>query len=336
MEIALLITGGVLFWIGLAMIRGQNDNSKKHVIILGEVVGLIQEQKQGSTLLYPLVKFIWRGEEKFLKSSIGSSYARHKIGQKTPVRVSEGEKLEAEIDMQAMKSMAWILLLLGLSLSVIFFVKFQLNLFNLGISAVIVSQIFFSNKIKFKNLADLKNKMQVMLNQQIHPNIFTKEELGQLKLLEPTAAKALMKKQAVVGRRVGIVLTCLGLTCGYFAFNWHQKRLTFLKIARATTGVVVRMEESHSHDSHTYYPIVQYQHPATTTPIEFRHSVGSSPPSFHVGEKVKILYDHDNPKEAMIDQGILNQFFPLLCIALSALAALLGLKMTTKQDKLSS
>lgn len=61
-------------------------------------------------------------------------------------------------------------------------------------------------------------------------------------------------------------------------------------------GHVIRFER----DSKGYYfPVVEFQTPDGQR-IMFKSRSGSSPPSFHVGESVPVLYDPDDPQQASI------------------------------------
>lgn len=74
-------------------------------------------------------------------------------------------------------------------------------------------------------------------------------------------------------------------------------------IARAETAagsVIDLIGERDSDGGTVYYPRVRYVTRSGET-VEFTAAVGSSPPSFDVGEEVSVLYDPAAPEEARID-----------------------------------
>ena len=73
-------------------------------------------------------------------------------------------------------------------------------------------------------------------------------------------------------------------------------------------GEVVRMKEEHSSGSggghYVYYAIVRFRTEKNIA-VEFKDSVGSSPPSHRLGDKVTVLYLPGSPQQdAIIDRGI--------------------------------
>jgi translation initiation factor IF-1 len=74
----------------------------------------------------------------------------------------------------------------------------------------------------------------------------------------------------------------------------------FKSKAESAEGVVVEIERRSDSDGSSYYPIVRFT-PKNGEEIEFTGGIGSSPPSFKTGQKVKVLYDPRNPESARID-----------------------------------
>jgi hypothetical protein len=53
--------------------------------------------------------------------------------------------------------------------------------------------------------------------------------------------------------------------------------------------------------------------------ITHRDFLAFSPPSFNVGQRVKVFYDPQNPQHAMIERGPKNYVIPLVCGAFGGL-----------------
>ena len=106
---------------------------------------------------------------------------------------------------------------------------------------------------------------------------------------------------------------------------------SFIARAVEAPGKVIDLERSRSSSSSgssstTYRPVVEFT-TATGKRIEFTSSVGSSPPSHHVGEAVTVLYSPAQPQSARIKSFFQLWFGFLLVIALGAVFAAIGLTM---------
>jgi hypothetical protein len=100
--------------------------------------------------------------------------------------------------------------------------------------------------------------------------------------------------------------------------------LRFVHRSARATGNVVGMEESDSGDGRTFHPVVRFA-PASGFPREFRSSFGANPPSYRVGDEVRVLYDPADPGRASIDSFLSLWFVPLLTGIMGPIALALGL-----------
>lgn len=97
---------------------------------------------------------------------------------------------------------------------------------------------------------------------------------------------------------VVIVLGCAALigALGTTLYTWH-----FTRIAQRTSGTVIEMLAQTDKDgSTTYAPTFRFQD-ATGSPHTVSSALFSSPPEFHVGDAVTVLYRSDAPQDAKID-----------------------------------
>jgi len=94
----------------------------------------------------------------------------------------------------------------------------------------------------------------------------------------------------------------LGMLIGSYFTIQHTR--SFLANAVTTEGVVidnVLSRSSTSRDvSYTYHPRVQFR-TADGRSIDFVSSIGTSPPSYAVNQRVTVLYDPQNPTNAHIN-----------------------------------
>ncbi len=95
---------------------------------------------------------------------------------------------------------------------------------------------------------------------------------------------------------VGILL----LTGTFFMYESTNE---FLKTSITAEGKVIDLLQSRSSSSSdnsiTYKPLVRFIEKKGTK-IEFTSSTSSNPPSYHVGEKVEVLYNPESPNNAKI------------------------------------
>lgn len=112
---------------------------------------------------------------------------------------------------------------------------------------------------------------------------------------------------------IGIFLAVgLGLLTG--AFYSYKHTATFLESAISTEGTVVenRYEAgSSSNDSGSYHAYIKYSS-LDGSDVTFRSSVGTNPPSFKVGEQVKVYYDPQDSQNAQVGTFFQMWFLPVL------------------------
>jgi preprotein translocase subunit SecG len=116
------------------------------------------------------------------------------------------------------------------------------------------------------------------------------------------------------------VFLALGASC-------YSRAVRFKKTAVEAQGSVIELKEDRSGgtDSHTvYYPIIRFADKAGQEHTLYS-SAGSYPPAYEVGERVPVLYDPANPKEAKINSFTGLWLWPLILGILGGLDLLTGL-----------
>jgi len=100
--------------------------------------------------------------------------------------------------------------------------------------------------------------------------------------------------------RVGGFIMLPGVVMWILAMLIEVRTVALHLSAQKAQGGVAENRESTDSDSTFYYPVVEF-----STPDGQRHrfisSVGSSPPSFEVGQRVPVLYRKGTPEDASID-----------------------------------
>jgi hypothetical protein len=91
------------------------------------------------------------------------------------------------------------------------------------------------------------------------------------------------------------VFLALGASC-------YNRTVAFKKTALQAQGAVIELKEESGAGAHSgtaYYPVIRFADQAGQDHT-FYSSMGSYPPAYEVGERVSILYNPANPKEAKI------------------------------------
>lgn len=121
----------------------------------------------------------------------------------------------------------------------------------------------------------------------------------------------------------------------YYGVSQIVKAASFKAKASVATGEVVRNEERLLRAArYIYHPIVKYT-PEGGTEFEFKGHTGSNPPEHKVGDTVRVIYNPQNPSEAMIDSFLDLYRTPLIPAGLGALLLLifLGLPLMGYREK---
>jgi hypothetical protein len=131
------------------------------------------------------------------------------------------------------------------------------------------------------------------------------------------------RKQRVTGLIVTPILVLAGLTV--LALGARLARTTFLleSSGERARGTVLFCELKRTLHGSSYYPVVQFATPRGVA-VQFRDSMGSSPPAYREGEPVEVLYFAAAPAQsATIDRGLLNWVGPVaLCVGGACLTAM--------------
>ena len=80
----------------------------------------------------------------------------------------------------------------------------------------------------------------------------------------------------------------------------------------------------------SYQAIVRFTDQQGQT-VTYADKFGFNPPSFRVGQKVRIFYDPQKPQHAMIDRGPKNYVIPLVCGVFGGLMILGSLQRLSKR-----
>jgi len=120
-----------------------------------------------------------------------------------------------------------------------------------------------------------------------------------------------------------VVLLSAWVSLGLTAF-FYQRTKTFLDHAGRADGKVVRLVERPGSDSGTlFYPVFAFRD-AGSREHEIYFGTGSFPPSYSVGDTVKLLYRPEQPNDAKIDDFFSLWGLPAILGGFGVLELLVG------------
>lgn len=114
------------------------------------------------------------------------------------------------------------------------------------------------------------------------------------------------------------------LFCGFGASVIYVRH--FVNNAMEGKGHVTGLVRGSSKNGSVFKPVVEFQ-TADGTRIAFTSPMGTSPPSYDVGESVTVYYDPENPHSVMLSGWLSLWFVSLLFAALTAVFGLITYMM---------
>jgi hypothetical protein len=168
------------------------------------------------------------------------------------------------------------------------------------------------------------------------PRVFTDQTRDQISWADPVSQAAAIAAYEKATRYTIPLLFLLGFVLLFLSQHFYRKTESFLQTATHTSGHVVGLRPTDSSSgSTTYAAVVEYRGLDGQTG-KFVDPFGSSPPTYHEGETVGVLYSPENPREARIDRGRANQWVPVLLGCLGFLFASLGVWSARRRFRQSS
>lgn len=130
----------------------------------------------------------------------------------------------------------------------------------------------------------------------------------------------------------------VGLVLVLGSFVVYQHTASFIHRATRTQGTVTALVRQQSTNyrnngsidrgmpvTYSYLPIVRFQ--VAEQQIQFRGSVATSPPAWHVGETVDVLYLESNPWDARIESFTSLWLLPMIFGGIGAVFLAIGARL---------
>ena len=346
MDIILLLVGvlftfagGALIWTQLKALLFFNKTDGKVIALEKRTTPAGNSKKEGGPMYYPVIEYIGKGNILTFTAKTGSGWPAYEIGEKVKVLYSFDKK-EARLKSMVPVIAGLIFTLVGLALIYFFFVTFTFSVFSaiiyIVVGGLIISRV--KKALKKRDIHSFDELKESLRNTEMKTKRGTEPEQN-LRIHDQNELNREVYNKSKELKYAGPVFTLVGLATIGLAVYLGLERAEFLETAVAASGKVTELIETRSDDSYVYYPMVEFTVPGSDRVVTFRHDSGSNPPAYRVGEVVSVLYDPQNPAEAIIDGGLLNWMA-------TALTSLLGFVFTAagittfnhrrKQKKLAS
>ncbi len=112
----------------------------------------------------------------------------------------------------------------------------------------------------------------------------------------------------------------IGIIMQIGAIVSYQNTNSFIAKSTKAEGMIIDLVRA---DSRTYKPVVRFNAQDGEL-VEFTSSVGTSPPSYSIGEKVEVRYLSNEPKNAIINDFLTLWLAPLIFSGLGIIFILIG------------
>ncbi len=274
----------------------------------------------------PVIEYVnAEGQRITADSDSSSSYLANKVpGREVTILVLPRDPRTARITGYAWPLIALLLGLPGIILLGVGIKGLELNPYTFLIALLLAAYAAVKLKkiVKPRSEWEATDQFRARIKTRREERLATMPLMGREQVLERLAESDRKNRKWLPGMiAAGLLLIGLGLYLGHAM----QQRLAG---SAAAAGRVVALHREYNAggdgSSYTYYPDVVFSLPDGSK-ARFRGNIGSNPPAYEEGERVRVLYPPLLPQEAMIDQGFFNWLPAAACLALGALLTWLGL-----------
>lgn len=127
-------------------------------------------------------------------------------------------------------------------------------------------------------------------------------------------------------RNICIAFTVIGAILLVLGLIWIYQTQNFLGRCLETKGVVIDLSWRYDSEGNpSAYPVFQFVNQRTAEEITVWSETRSYPPSYHLGQEVNILYDPENPTNAVIKSFLNIWLGPLIVTGLGGIFSTVGL-----------
>jgi hypothetical protein len=332
MEIVFLLVGLVFVAFGIMVVASEGRQRQGASEVRGEVVGFSTGQSgaSGGASFHTVAQYPGPdGQIRYVEGSVGSSAPLDAVGDGVTVLVHQDDPGSATLKSSLSYGIGIVLALMGLVSCTVFFAVFRVNTVSLAGAVIVVGCGAWKLREWMREKPMALQAWREHKSKLLRPRVYTEATKAGIPWAAADAVPSAVRTRQRANRFAIPFLIVAGAGLFFLGAHLHKKTVIFLDTAERGQGVVVEMVSNHSSDSTTYSPVVEFE--AGGRKYRFKDSVGSNPPSHRTGERVGVLYDPANPKDARIDRGRWNKAVPLLIGGFGALLCILGFWMILKR-----
>ncbi len=284
---------GVLFTVlGLYLVVDAYRFRKHARIVKGKILGFESQEAKNGTIYFPVVQYRDGAQVYVFKADTGSNTRNYQIADDVEVLILGDDHASARLKHASRIIVAWFIALFG-ALFIALYCVMSANAMVLAITLVLAPVlVYILLFVNDKYRTNLAKSVTYAPNEE---GVVTKVDMKKVVVENATHDEAASKHADRWLLGIGMIVLC-------FALFWYSDTKSLIDVSVKTTGTIVSQKRSNGSDNVTYTPIVMYK-PYKHDAVRFEGSIGSSHPSWNIGDAVTVLYDPSNPKRAMIDHG---------------------------------
>lgn len=336
MEIIFLIVGLALLGVGAAIIASEVRDRRDTEPVEAKVIGFSLGKSNNPNLasFHTVAEYIGRnGLKYYVEGSVGSSAPLHMVGQSVTVLTRPCEPERAVLKSATSYMLGGGLAVFGLFAVALFWFTFSLNIFSLVTAAIILSGLGIKIRGAWRKEPLSVEAWNAYKKKVLSTRVFTENSRDQIVWADPMRLASAIEVQRKTNRFAVPVLLALGLGLLFVGYHFYEKTERFLRSAEPATGTVVELRRHDSSDgTDTYSAVVEYSDQRGGN-FRFVDSLSSSPPTYHTGQTVHVLYNREDPNDAQIDRGLLNYWLTALFGSMGSLFLLMGVQSARKRSR---
>lgn len=329
--------GGYLVWDGYRFRKTALETTGQ---VIGYAVKQSKSRKSGSQETYaPVIEYTYKGETHQFTGMLSSTQVKYKIGEAAPILVASHDPSKARLKGPGLIIFGTVFFTIGVGSIVFFFHIFKASKFSIAVAAFVILVLLAKlikalHKHNIYSIDDAKAAITKLKEMKAGASSKGKEQ--EYIITDPVTFKKVRGKNKIPAWLAALFFIIgVGVCTG--GVYWAPKRADFLETALTSSGVVIgfnsKTSTSDGKTTTTYYPRVRFTPNGGLDEILFEHDLGSSHPSYHRGEIVKVLYSPYDPNDAIIDAGWMNWFGPILMLSIGGLFMLFGSSILWKRLK---
>jgi len=307
-----LLAGGALFGgMGSFLLGNRIYWRLRAIRVSGTIIGV---RTTDNDVHYPVYNYTWpTGETADATSDTGSNRTGGmQTGRIMPLMVFEDNPDKvADADSHVAEILGIILLGVGVCLGYVALTSWPVTKATWLVLAVLI--LYGTYRLRVRILSSKERPTLAAWRQK------KREEMRALpvrpieEILDPGAmVNSSPGARQKVSPALPLMFASVAVVALFIAAYTSHKLLKLQTTGQRSPGVVLQLlAESDSDGDTVYHPLVSFE-PREGASIEFRDSIGTSPPAYSPGEAVTVLYLPQSPRDsATIDRGAWNWAVPV-------------------------